>query len=94
MAFSPILNRVLSYTEYHLAYHDNNQEVAKRPATINKHQQIIKISLRLWESNELNADNNLGADYADYTDSFPVIQCDSAAINPCNPRNPRLKLYS
>ena len=25
------------------------------------------------KSNELNADNNLGADYADYTDSFPVI---------------------
>jgi len=26
-----------------------------------------------WKSNELNADNNLGADYADYTDSSPVI---------------------
>ena len=25
------------------------------------------------KSNELNADNDLGADYADYTDSFPVI---------------------
>ena len=35
----------------------------------------------------------LGADYADFTDSFPVILCDSAAINPCNPRNPRLNHY-
>ena len=35
----------------------------------------------------------LGADYADYTDSFPVLLCDSAAINPCNPRNPRLNHY-
>ena len=25
------------------------------------------------KSNELNADNILGADYTDYTDSFPVI---------------------
>ena len=35
----------------------------------------------------------LGADYADYTDSFPVIQCISAAFNPCNSRNPRLNYY-
>ena len=27
---------------------------------------------------------------ADYTDSLSVIQCNSAAFNPCNPRNPRL----
>ncbi len=35
----------------------------------------------------------LGADYANYTDSLSVIQCNSAALNPCNSRNPRLNYY-